>query len=85
MYQDFKNELTGSDALAEAGTDVVAYLRKISSEEILEKFPDVTGIESGRIYWAMFAADGSPLMLADERTDLTDTAYFNDLQAILPN
>lgn len=85
MYHDMNQDLADLRALSQMGTDAFAYMRRITSEEISQKFPEIEEIESGRTYWAMFAADGTPLMLSDEQTALTHSAYFNNLTATLPN
>lgn len=54
--------------LAHIGEGVVAYLREIDSDELLGKFPGMPEIAAGTRLWALFAADGRPILLTDERS-----------------
>jgi hypothetical protein len=85
MFEDLSFNSPEADNFAQLGTDAITYLRKISAEEVEEKFPGLPDLESGVVYWAMFAADGTPLMLSDSKSELTSSAHSNDLTAILPN
>jgi len=85
MYQINQNNLLEMQELAELGNDVVAYMREISSDEIKDKFPGTDGLQSGQTYWALFAADGTPLVLADDQQGVSNEAFLSDLKAILPN
>lgn len=85
MFHDAKAQIPDADTLAQMGSDALAYMREITTEEIEDKFPGIPDLEKGVTYWAMFAADGTPLMLAGNRKELINSAYFNDLTAILPN
>lgn len=59
------------DELAHLGAGQVGYIRKISSDEVQERFPGVPKMESGIDLWALFNADGTPLFLSDDPS----TAY----------
>ncbi|MCG6115014.1 MAG: DUF1150 family protein [Mesorhizobium sp.] len=54
--------------LAHIGEGVVAYLREIDSDELVGKFPGMPEIAAGTRLWALFAADGRPILLTDERS-----------------
>ena len=71
--------------LATLGNNAVAYMRTITSEEIVAAFPETPELEMGQTYWALFAADGSPLVLGGSQEDIFSSAFYNDLQAVLPN
>ena len=85
MFHDTKANLPDLKSLTEAGTGAIAYMREMTAEEIASKFDDIPELQPGITYWAMFAADGTPLMLAGTKDELANSAYFNDLEAILPN
>lgn len=85
MYQDPNFNVPDLQTFAKMGNNAVAYMREISAEEMIEKFPDIRDVEIGYTYWAMFAADGTPLMLAGNESDLTDSAFYNDLTAVKLN
>lgn len=73
------------DELAELGANAVAYMRKMKAEDIMGRFPFVENLEAGEVYWLLFAADGEPLMLASEADEVRNSAFYNNLEAILPN
>lgn len=53
--------------LAHLGEGQVAYLRQMSSDDLKGRFPGMPEIASGLQLWALFAADGRPILLSDER------------------
>jgi len=65
--------------LAHLGEGTVAYLREMGSDELKGKFPGLPEIESGLKLWALFAADGRPILLSDERERALAGALANDL------
>lgn len=85
MYQNHDKSLMRPEEFAALGTDMVAYMREISGEEISEAFPQSIELDDRRKYWALFAANGTPLMIADQPQDLLNGAFYNNLHAILPN
>ena len=76
-----KNVLTDAE-LAHLGEGTVAYLREIDSEELLGKFPGLPEIAPGTRLWAVFAADGRPIMLTDARDTAVAGAIQNDLTPV---
>lgn len=85
MFHDKNFDIKKADALAQMGSDVVAYMRQMTAEEIISAFPNTTNLEAGQSYWALFGANGAPLMLASERADIAITAIQNNLKPVLPN
>ncbi len=88
MYHDVElNNLTAenTEKLAQMGSDVIAYMREMTVEEIKASFPETPDLEQGQTYWALFGADGAPLMLASERVDIASSAFYNNLKPVLPN
>ena len=79
------NTRVPSHSLEEMGTNVVAYIREMTAEDIIKAFPETPELEAGRTYWALFAADGEPLVLAHEQNDVTSTAFYHDLKTVIPN
>jgi hypothetical protein len=65
--------------LAHLGEGSVAYLREMGSEELKGKFPGLPEIQPGLKLWALFAADGRPILLSDERERALAGAAENDL------
>jgi hypothetical protein len=68
--------------LAHIGEGVVAYLREMPSEELNGKFPGLPPIQPGTRLWALFAANGQPILLADERARAIAGAMENDLTPV---
>ena len=54
------------DELAHLGAGQVGYIRKITSDEVRERFPGAPKLESGIELWGLFGADGTPLFLSDD-------------------
>lgn len=70
------------DQLAHIGEGVVAYLREMPSEELKGKFPGLPDIEPGTRLWALFAANGQPILLSDARDRAIAGAFENDLTPV---
>lgn len=81
MTVDEKNILTDAE-LAHLGEGSLAYLREIDSEELRGKFPGMPEIEPGTRLWAVFAADGRPIMLTDARDTALASVFQNDLTPV---
>jgi hypothetical protein len=85
MFHDLDFDKNNAPDLAHMGSDAIAYMREMSVEEILAAFPQTPNLKAGENYWALFGADGTPLMLATQRADIALTAFENNMKAILPN
>ncbi len=85
MFHDTELNKHSVEALAQMGSDAVAYMREMTVEEITSAFPDTPELENNQTYWALFGADGAPLMLASERVDVASSAFYNNLKAIMPS
>ena len=85
MFHDFELNNQTTQTLAQMGSDAIAYMREMTVEEIKTAFPQTSDLEEGETYWALFGADGAPLMLASERVDIASSAFYNNLKAVMPN
>ena len=65
--------------LAHLGEGQVAYLRKVSSDDLRGRFPGLTDIAPGLEVWALFAANGQPILLSDARDRALAGALENEL------
>jgi hypothetical protein len=65
--------------LAHLGEGTVAYLRQMESDDLKGKFPGLPDIQPGLKLWALFAADGRPILLSDERDRAIAGAFENHL------
>lgn len=68
--------------LAHLGEGAVAYMREMDAEDLKGKFPGVPDMEPGTKLWALFAATGQPILLADGREAALAGAYQNDLEPV---
>lgn len=79
--QESKITLTPAE-FAHLGEGVVAYLRKVSSDELRGRFPGLPELASGLELWALFAANGQPILLTDQRDSALAGALQNDLTPV---
>ena len=70
------------DELAHLGEGTVAYLREFLSDDLKERFPGMPEIAAGTKLWAVFAADGRPILLADAHASAVAGAMQNDLTPV---
>ena len=68
------------DQLAHIGEGIVAYVRETTSEELKGKFPGLPEIAAGNRSWALFAANGQPILLSDATGQLPERS--NDLTPV---
>ena len=74
-------DFTLSD-LAALGHGKVAYVRTMRSEEVQKLLPQVEGIPKDIDLFALLSADGTPIMIADSRDELTANAWENELVTV---
>jgi hypothetical protein len=70
------------ESLAGLGGGRIAYVRAMRSEEVKNLFPNVPPIAPGLELWALLAADGTPIMLADSREAVVMNAHEQDLETV---
>lgn len=76
-----KPEATASlEALAAMGGGEIAYIRDFRVGELKHMFPQTADLHPTIRLYALFGADGTPLMLADSREALVSGAWQNDLE-----
>ncbi len=80
-HSDETQTFTQSD-LAHLGEGTVAYLREIGSDELMGKFPNLPEIAPNTKLWALFAANGQPILLSDARERAIAGAFENDLTPV---
>jgi len=80
---DNEQKITVTEAqLAHLGEGTVAYLREMTSDELMGKFPGLPEIAPETRLWALFAANGQPILLSDERDRALAGARDNDLTPV---
>ncbi|GHC66570.1 DUF1150 family protein [Limoniibacter endophyticus] len=77
-----QNVLTPTE-LAHLGEGSLAYLREIDSGDLKGKFPGIVDIQPGIRLWALFAANGQPILLSDVREKAIAQALQNDLTPVV--
>lgn len=64
------------------GGGKIAYIRSLKSEEAKTLFPGLPPVAPNLDLWALLAADGTPIMLADSREAVVMNAHENDLETV---
>ncbi len=82
MRHETEFKTVSTEELAALGTDQIAYMRMIRSDKVLEIFPEAEGVPPGMKLWALFAADGTPLALADDPGAVFSSAFHSDLKPV---
>ena len=70
------------DTLADIGAGKVGYIRKMTSDEVSARFPDAPQLESGIDLWALFGADGTPILLSDDPSNAYVRAAEDELATV---
>ena len=76
------NPAVTQEALAHMGDGRLAYVRQIRSEKFSEIFPQAPHIEPGVDLFALYAADGTPIMLTDTREAAVANAWSQELEPV---
>ncbi len=75
------SQLTQND-LAHLGAGEVGYIRKMRSEEVSRCFPEAPDMDPGIDLWALFGADGTPILLTDNRSSTFYKAAEDELRTV---
>ncbi len=67
------------EELAHMGEGAIGYVRKMRSEDMATRFPGIPGLLPGLELWALFAANGTPILIADARDAAMQGAAENEL------
>lgn len=67
---------------AHLGAGEVGYIRKIRYEDVPQCFPDAPEIDPRTDLWALFAADGTPILLTDNRSSTFFKAAEDELRTV---
>ncbi|MFB2549857.1 BQ00720 family protein [Ensifer soli] len=68
--------------LAHLGAGEVGYIRKISGDDVSRCFPEAPDLDPGIDLWALFGADGTPILLTDNRSSTFFKAAEDDLRTV---
>ena len=76
-----KNQMT-PESFAGLGGGRIAYVRPLKADEARGMFPSMPPLAPDLELWALLAADGSPIMLADSREAVLMNANENALETM---
>ncbi|MET0747552.1 MAG: DUF1150 family protein [Rhizobium sp.] len=68
--------------LVHLGSGEVAYVRKIRQDEVSRCFPEAPEIDPTTDLWALFGADGTPILLTDNRSSTFYKAAEDELKTV---
>ncbi|SCB31775.1 MULTISPECIES: BQ00720 family protein [Rhizobium] len=81
LLKEATARLTASE-LANIGTGEVAYIRKMDWSEVSRCFPEAPDIDPDVDLWALFGADGTPILLTDNRSSTFYRAAEDELKTV---
>ncbi|MGY6248461.1 BQ00720 family protein [Bosea thiooxidans] len=67
---------------AALGAGEVAYVKPMTSDELMRIFPQAPKIESGLNLYTLLSADGAPILVTDTREAATANAWEHDLKMV---
>jgi hypothetical protein len=76
-----KNPMS-EESFAGLGGGRLAYVRTIKADDARKFFPSMPQVAPGLELWALLAADGTPIMLADSREAVVMNAHENELETV---
>lgn len=79
--KDLQGRVSQSE-LAHLGEGEIAYVRKISAKDVGRCFPEAPDLDPGIDLWALFGADGTPILLTDNRSSTFFKAAEDDLRTV---
>jgi len=81
LLREVTSDLTQTE-LAHLGSGEVAYIRNMGSEEVSRCFPEAPDIDPTVDLWALFGADGTPILLTDNRSSTFYKAAEDELKTV---
>lgn len=71
--------------LASLGSGEVGYIRKMKSDDLTARFPALSQLAPGLDVWALFAANGMPIVLSDRQSAVLEGASDNEITPVWLN
>ena len=68
--------------LAALGMGLLAYVRPMRADEVRKLVPQAQDLPADIDLFALLGADGTPIMIADSRAELTANAWENQLVTV---
>ena len=81
LMKEANPSLTESE-LAHLGNGEVGYIRKMKSDDVSRCFPEAPDIDPSLDLWALFGADGTPILLTDNRSSTFFKAAEDELRTV---
>ncbi len=75
-------QVMSAESFAALGGGRIAYVRPLHPDEAKGLFPQMPAMVPNLELWALLAADGTPIMLADSRAAVELNAHENDLETV---
>lgn len=67
---------------AQLGEGRVAYLKRVRTDDLARKFPDLPPMTPGIEVWGLFGAAGDPIVLSDVRAHALAGAQEHELETV---
>lgn len=80
--EDRMNSVMSPEHFALLGEDSVAYVRKIEHDDLHKLFPQAPKMMPGIDLFALYRADGTPIVLTDSREAAVANAMEHDLTPV---
>jgi hypothetical protein len=77
-----EKQIMTPESFAGLGGGRIAYVRPLNPEEARGLFPQMPQVVPNLELWALLAADGTPIMLADSREAVVMNAHEHDLETV---
>ncbi|MBD8553669.1 DUF1150 family protein [Rhizobium sp. CFBP 8762] len=68
--------------LEHLGAGEVGYIRKMRADDVSRCFPEAPRMDPGLDLWALFGADGTPILLTDNRSSTFYKAAEDELRTV---
>lgn len=82
MNMENLDGVMSADQFAHLGEGHVAYVRKVQSDDLIGRYPGLPDLDRGIEFWALFAADGQPILLTGELQAALAGAAENELTPV---
>ncbi|MEK1855923.1 MAG: DUF1150 family protein [Phyllobacterium sp.] len=83
MQNSVHKHLLSEVEFARLGAGQVAYMRKVKTDDLAQSFPALPPMTPGVELWALFAANGDPIVLSDERDNVLVGAQEHELRTVM--
>lgn len=68
---------------AELGEGRIAYLKRVTTDDLAQRFPGLPPMTPGIEIWALFGATGEPIVLSDVRAQALAQAHEHELETVM--